>query len=745
VEEPVAAVPCAAPGCAPAPVGLAPVAAVPAPVAVTPVAAAYPAESVHPAEVVGLTLQPTSIVAPVGSEVIVVASVRVAAGWTVTNERVEWALAPGSVGAITDVGRNGISDWIFEFNFVRGKVDNAFAIGTTLRSDERLNRGTPNPDDDVMVRSGQCWLSLTSPVEGTSYVTALVPKIQDWGHRKQSATVHWLDARWQFPSPVVVPLGSRHLLNTLVVRHSDCRPALGYRVRYQLLDGPPAGFAPGNAASIEVEVDATGHAPAEIMQPQPAAGTSRVNVQILRPAAPCAASPVAMVVACATTTVTWGEAATVIAPVPQSPAVVVPTLPGPSAPPPISGAPPLTPAPRPATPTPATPTTPAAAGITITIKGPETATVGNDVGYAISVSNRGTTTVPGLKIFDQYDLGLEFTPAPGQVQPRNRIESSLGTLSPGQTQVVNVIFRVTRAGRLCHTVEISDAQGKLLASEKACVTATAAAAPPEKSEPKPPAGPQVSLQVRGPAVGEASSKVSFDVTLTNTTTRPLSQLEVVCSADRTLTPTSASQDLTQQGDKYVWKIKELAAGKSQQLRVECVCEQISTRACFRAVANGPDAAGTMRTVAEGEACITIREAPKPAPKPAAATSALSIKTIGLRNPVRQGTEMTYEVRVTNDGTATEQGVILVARVPAQMLPVTLGTIGPTDATLEGQVFRFAPLLELLPGKTATYRIRVRAQQVGDVRFRAEATSRAQPTAQVSETATQIIAAAPGST
>ena len=132
------------------------------------------------------------------------------------------------------------------------KINNHWAITSTSRRYLRLNRETPTPTDDVNLLRGQSWVTVTSPVEGSSYVTAYAPSVYGWHAQKQVATIHWVDAQWSFPPPSINPAGTRHVFTTTVTRQSDGSPSTGWRVRYEILDGPAAGFAPDGAQLVEV-------------------------------------------------------------------------------------------------------------------------------------------------------------------------------------------------------------------------------------------------------------------------------------------------------------------------------------------------------------------------------------------------------------------------------------------------------------------------------------------------------------
>ena len=158
-----------------------------------------------------LLLTPTRIVAPVGGEVILLAGVCGKDEYLVTNEPIEWMLSPKSVGEFVEVGDDAKgqrrSMWKKDNGPKVEKLGVDFARGRTSREAGNITRGTASKDDDLPIRMGQTWISLTSPSEGVSKVTALAPDSDVWDQRRQTATIYWLDASWQFPEPQIVPSG----------------------------------------------------------------------------------------------------------------------------------------------------------------------------------------------------------------------------------------------------------------------------------------------------------------------------------------------------------------------------------------------------------------------------------------------------------------------------------------------------------------------------------------------------------
>jgi uncharacterized repeat protein (TIGR01451 family) len=511
-----------------------------------PPAVAGPAAVAQAYHGAAVTVTPVATVAPVNSQVILLTSVRGPEDYLLTNERVEWSIAPGTVGHFVDVGRNGLSD-ILLGEFWRGKIDNNYAIGTTTRYSVRLARPAPAPGGDLTVLPGQAWASITSPVEGTTYVTVYVPGVSDCLCRPQTATIQWLDAEWQFPPPAINAAGTRHVLSTSVVRRSNQCPCVGWRVRYQIAEGPAAGFAPAGTSSIEVDTNAAGQAPAEIVQARPLPGTNRITIQIFRP--PLPGNPVgAMLIATGGTLQTWTAPQIAVRKVGPATVEVGRTLcyrilvsnPGDLAaedvvvsddlPPALAFAlsnPPTQPSgdklswrlgrlaareTRPievslraqqqgrvttwAAVTAAgglqdrycTTTTITPPPLNLKVTGPEQALLQAPVTFEIAVTNAGQGTATGLLIKDRFAPGLENAAA------KSPIERDLASLAPGQTQRVAVTFRAAKLGCLCHTVEVLDSGKAVLAQQTVCVNVTETPQGPAKTPPVTQPQPQLPAQ-----------------------------------------------------------------------------------------------------------------------------------------------------------------------------------------------------------------------------------------------------------
>jgi uncharacterized repeat protein (TIGR01451 family) len=724
----------------------------------------------HCHDPVRLELTPSRITAPVGCEVILLAGVCGPDGYLRARQPIEWMLAPGGVGQFLTVGHRGPLDWLAGFSPGPRKVDNTYALGTTSSSYLCLTRGTPTSEDDLPVERGQAWVAVTSPVEGVSYVTAYAPGVKAWDSHTQTSTIYWIDAEFAYPPPAVNPGGSRHTFTTTITRHSTRAPVAGWRVRYEITGGPAAGFAPDGAPLVEVASNELGQASAEIYQLDTKPGTNTVSIQIIRPAD---ATGDRFVVGQGATQKTWtapdisidasgpgqglvgdtltyridvrnpGDFTAKEVTVTETLAAGV-TLVG-STPSPSGTGGPLQwrlgdlrggesrtitlqlRADRPGTANNCASVTTAeklsaqdcvattilAPSLRVGMTGPTQAEVGQPAAFQVQITNTGSTALTGLVIVDRYDAGLEHASQPN-TQTRV-IERNLGDLAAGQTRNVDVTFDVVQAGRQCNAVEIQGSAG-ILGSAKACLDAVEQGAAA--------AGGQTRLVVtkEGPPTQAEGGTASFTITVTNKGQTAATNVTVTDHVDPSLEPTRVSKDYKWDGADLVWNIDRIEPGKSIQRKIECQCTEAGDNICNRVTVTSDQ--GDRETA---ESCLNVT----------AASAGLQPSIDEEGNPVALGKQTTYRIRVTNNGSATEQNVVVVVTVPDLMTALSAGVEGGPLGKPSGKTIRFTPAA-LAPGKTLSYNVVVRADDVGDGVARVEVTSKNQTTPATAETTTSVV-------
>ena len=231
-------------------------------------------------------LAPREHMAPINGEVVLAAGLYGENGYFISQQDIEWTLSQESVGQLVSADQGDHLSGLRRFlSHTPVKRDSGYAVTRTIYRPRILDRGTPDPKDDIGLRSGQTWMSVTSPSEGVSYVTVTAPDAENWDRRRKTAVIHWVDVRWKLPLPPEAPLpaGQPHTLTTLVTRQSGV-PLKGWIVKY-LLAGGGLKSLNSNVTQSEAEVltDEAGVASLKL-PPQSGSSYNRVQVQIWRPA-----------------------------------------------------------------------------------------------------------------------------------------------------------------------------------------------------------------------------------------------------------------------------------------------------------------------------------------------------------------------------------------------------------------------------------------------------------------------------
>jgi uncharacterized repeat protein (TIGR01451 family) len=100
--------------------------------------------------------------------------------------------------------------------------------------------------------------------------------------------------------------------------------------------------------------------------------------------------------------------------------------------------------------------------------------------------------------------------------------------------------------------------------------------------------------------------------------------------------------------------------------------------------------------------------------------AILLEVVDIVDPVELGGQTTYLITVTNQGSAPDNNVRIVANLPEEASFVSAS--GATTSSASGRTVRFEPLPSLGVGQQAVWRVVVRADAEGDVRFELQMTS-----------------------
>lgn len=739
-------------------------------------------------DMTAVMITPSKIIAPVGSEVVVQAAVCGQDKTLMAGQKVEWSIAPNSVGYFVQAGESGPLDWMHHVGYHTKKIDNTFAVSATSAKFIMLNRGTPTPADDVPILRGQAWTTVSSPMEGTSYVTAVAPDVYAWHAHKQTAQIHWVDAQWTFPTPSVNPTGTRHAFTTTVLRHSNHCPLIGWRVRYQIASGPQAGFAPDGSQVVEVVTNSLGQATVEVFQTNPLAGTNVINVAVIRPADWPTGDGSPLVVGSGTTQMTWtttkAGGGLWIDQTGPSEAIVGSTLtyrivvrnPSDLT---AKGLVVTENVPTGLTFVGSTPqaqvagnaltwtlgdlaggqsrqiemtfqstqaavinscstvrsadgasaqdcavTTITQPSVELTLVGPPQSTVGETISFVANITNRGSQAVSNLVLLDRFEPGLHHDQA-GAGPIQNR---ELGTLAPGETRRVNVQLRVLQPGRWCNTMELTGDNG-VRTSAQACTTAVAGTVPPPVVGPPPTTPPPTAGQPTIVVRKSGPTRAAVGETI----------LFTILVENHGTTPATNVKVLDNYDSQFLNALKASDGWQRAGNDIYWILPQLPPNSVYKrevqVICTAPGANVCNRvtvTTQEGvrqdaQACLEITGQRAP----------LAVSIFEPRDPINVNGEAAYDIRVTNNAPVADTDILVIVTLPDQMTPSP--STGPTQYALNNRTMRFAPVAGLRAGDTLTFQIRATARQPIDAaQLRVDVTSTASPQPVTATETTRIV-------
>ncbi len=668
---------------------------------------------------------------PVQTQQLLIATVYDEHDRPLPRRRVEWMLE--GVGNIVEVGESGLLGG-------RGaKIDPRYAVGYTEASQRTVTRGTSDTADDVSIGPGQTWCVISSAVEGDTHVTVYAPEILNWDRHKVTITAHWVDAEWRLPPPVVGRAGTPTLLTTQVTRRGDHAPLPGVRVRYRVLDGPPALLLPSQTPDETAVTDASGNAAVPLVQTAATTGTNRIAIDIVRPPDATKPGELAGLIGQGETRVDWqGPQLTLTAAIPPTVAVaqeaavslnvsntgqvetqaltlkqtipdgwqylrsdppatvdgaqLVWTFGGLAAgkghtvqvafraakPGPASGSAVVTTRDglREERPVNTLVTVPQ---IAVKLNGPATALLNGLVAYDITLSNPGSGAATNVYLLDEFEGAVE------EETKTSKVKRAMGTLAPGESKVVPIKLTVKQAGQLVHRVTAS-ADGNLVSKAEQPVAVRRAV---------------LAIDMAGPRRGTPGQPADWRIIVSNRGEAALGNVAVRQQLPAELVYVSATPTGTLSGSEVTWSLGTLQPGEKKELQVRTNALRPSPRALTVALATADPG-----ITVQAEAPIEILGLP-----------AFRLKVRDTQDPVEVNGRTTYQIEVLNQGTLVGNQVQVTAVVPAQFIVV--GGYGPGRPRSEGNRLIFPAIDALAPGQALNYTVDVQAVKPGDARFQAE--------------------------
>lgn len=297
------------------------------------------------------------------------------------------------------------------------------------------------------------------------------------------------------------------------------------------------------------------------------------------------------------------------------------------------------------------------------------------------VTNTGTGTARDIRIREELPANL-------QTVDKRSIDLRVDSLKPRQSKEFVVKLEAGKPGTY---------RGHAVATGAGNLTAKSAETSTIVRKPK------LTVSSDAPKQGFLGRDVTQTIKVGNVGDYPARETTVEQNIPAGAKLVSATDGGRQVRNKVVWKLGTIAARADR-----------SISATFK-----PAGAGVMSTTATASA-FCAEPVKASASTELVGIPAILMEVVDLEDPIMVGGEETYEIRVTNQGSAPGTDIKIVCLLESSMSHVSSG--GATRATVAGSRVTFSPLESLAPKAKATWRVKVKAAKAADARFKVIMTS-----------------------
>lgn len=311
----------------------------------------------------------------------------------------------------------------------------------------------------------------------------------------------------------------------------------------------------------------------------------------------------------------------------------------------------------------------------LTKTGPAEVLKCDEIIYTFVLTNTGTGSVENVRINDPLPQGL--TTADGQ----RTINFTVPVLAAGESKEFKASVKASQRGRFANKATASG--GGLEAESGEVVTVVKE--------------PVLRVAKSGPErqfIGRAST---YEITVTNTGDGQARETRLVDAVPAGATFVNASDGGRLVEGRVMWDLGTIAPEASKKVTVSFMRETAGT------LRNEATATAYCAAAASAVAQTTYEGIP-----------AVLLEVVDIDDPIQVGGNETYVITVTNQGTAPDTNIRLTVTLEEEQSFVS--ATGPTRATAQGRTITLAPLATLAPKAQATWRVIVRCDRPGDVRF-----------------------------
>lgn len=312
----------------------------------------------------------------------------------------------------------------------------------------------------------------------------------------------------------------------------------------------------------------------------------------------------------------------------------------------------------------------------VTVSAPESVLICDPIPIKYTITNSGTGVAKDAKLTSDLPNGLVTSDG------KSNLVFPVGNLMPGQTKNLSATGKAKQTGKFTIPVKGSATGGLTADGAPATVTVVE---------------PKLTITKTAPKKLYLGRQMTYQVTVKNVGDAPADKTVVTDTLPAGVSFVSASDGGVNAMGTVKWNIGALYPNKSKTMSITVSANDV----------------GDLRNVAKAEAVCT---------KAVSATTstnvqgiaAILLEVVDVADPIPVGSNETYVITATNQGTAIDTNIQIVCTLEPNMTYVS--SSGASSGSAAGNVITFAPLPKLAAKAKAEWRVVVRAVKAGDVRF-----------------------------
>jgi uncharacterized repeat protein (TIGR01451 family) len=319
--------------------------------------------------------------------------------------------------------------------------------------------------------------------------------------------------------------------------------------------------------------------------------------------------------------------------------------------------------------------------IKLTKTAPDTAMLCDTIPMTITVANTGVGAARNVVVTDSLPQGLTT------LDGKTGVKFTVPVLEQGESKTFNLVTKAAKTGKYTNTAQATADGG--MSSEASASTMVQQ--------------PVLTITKTGPDKRFEGRPVPYTISVSNTgdaVAKQVTIMDIVPVGSRFL---KASDGGTVQGNNVVWNIGDLAPGAKKTVELSLVGTKLGE------IVNNASVTANCANSASAKASTQIAGIP-----------AILLELIDEQDPIEVGSNVTYMIRVTNQGSLEGTNIKIDIELEDTMEYVSAS--GATTATLNGNKISMAPLPRLDPKKQAVWKVVIKSVKSGDVRFGVNLTS-----------------------